>query len=202
MVKLDRLPRTTTRRKKRLGRGYGSGRGGHTVGRGAKGLKARGKVSLIFTGTKTKKSFLKRLPLRRGKGKFKSLKSKPLVVNLKYLNLFKKGERINLKTLIEKRVVAADEAEKYGVKILGEGDLKVALIVELPTSKGAAEKVKKAGGKVVEVKNQPRADQPLVGVKFVVKKKEKPSKTKKPAKSRPISGGKVKKNSTKKRGKK
>jgi len=74
MMNLGNLPKTTSRQSKRLGRGYGSGKGGHTVGRGAKGNKARGEVRLLFTGAKTKKSFLKRLPLQRGKGKLKKKK--------------------------------------------------------------------------------------------------------------------------------
>lgn len=75
-MKLNNLPKTTSRKRKRLGRGYGSGKGGHTVGRGAKGHKARGKVGLLFAGTKTKKSLLKGLPLQRGKGKLKAKKKK------------------------------------------------------------------------------------------------------------------------------
>ena len=35
------LPTKKNKSKKRLGRGYGSGKGGHTVGRGTKGQKAR-----------------------------------------------------------------------------------------------------------------------------------------------------------------
>ncbi len=159
MIKLDKLPKTTRRKKKRVGRGYGSGKGGHTAGRGAKGLKARNKVGLTFEGTKTKKSFLKRLPLQRGKGRFKSLKPKPLVVNLKYLNLFKKGEKVNLITLVKKGILMRDETEKQGVKILGDGDLNVALIVELPASKGATKKIEKAGGKVIKVKKQLKINQ-------------------------------------------
>lgn len=185
---LNKLPKTTKRKKKRVGRGYGSGKGGHTVGRGAKGLKARGKVGLTFEGTKTKKSFLKKLPLQRGKGKFKSLKPKPLVVNVKYLNLYKKGEKVNLATLVKKGIIATDGTKKQGVKILGNGDLQVALTVELPASKGAAKKITKAGGKVVEIKKQPKArakgpsvlggDQSLAGKKTVVKKKQRPQKKK------------------------
>ncbi len=177
-MKLDKLPKTTKKKKKKVGRGYGSGKGGHTVGRGAKGLKARGKVKLTFEGTKTKKSFLKKLPLQRGKGKFKSLKPKPLVVNVKYLNLFKKGEKVNLKSLVEKRIITADEAKKQGVKILGDGDLQIALKIELPTSKAAAKKIEKAGGKVVQPKKKTK----------VVKKK--PAKKRKPAK-RPKKKGKT-----------
>jgi large subunit ribosomal protein L15 len=65
-----KLPKIVLRRKKRVGRGYGSGKGGHTVGRGQKGQKARGKVGVLFEGVKMKKSLIKRLPLVRGKGKF------------------------------------------------------------------------------------------------------------------------------------
>ena len=148
-MKLNQLPKTTERKKKRRGRGYGSGKGGHTVGRGAKGFKARGKVKLTFSGTKIKKSLLKRLPLRRGKGKLKSLKPTPVVVNLKYLNLFQKGDLVDLKNLIKKGIVEAKEAKKFGVKILGNGELKPALKVKLPCSKGAKMKIEKAGGKII-----------------------------------------------------
>ena len=72
-----------------------------------------------------------------------------MVVNVKYLNLFKKGEKVDLESLVEKGIVAGDEVKKYGVKILGDGDLQVALTVDLPTSRGAAKKIVQAGGKVV-----------------------------------------------------
>lgn len=183
-MKLNKLPKITKRKGKRVGRGYGSGKGGHTVGRGAKGLKARGKVKLTFEGTKTKKSFLKKLPLQRGKGRFKSLKPKPLVINVKYLNLFKKGEKVNRKSLVEKGIVTAEEAKKQGVKILGDGDLQVALKVELPTSKGAAKKIEKAGGKVVKLKKKTKTAKK----KPVKRKKE----TKKTERKKPIKRSKKK----------
>lgn len=65
------LPRVVEKGKKRVGRGLGSGKGGHTVGRGQKGQKSREKVGVSFFGTKMKKSLLKRLPMQRGKGKLK-----------------------------------------------------------------------------------------------------------------------------------
>lgn len=65
------LPKVVMRGDKRVGRGLGSGRGGHTVGRGQKGQKSREKVSISFFGTKVKKSLLKKLPMQRGKGKLK-----------------------------------------------------------------------------------------------------------------------------------
>lgn len=147
-MKLNKLPKTTKRKKKRLGRGYGSGKGGHTVGRGTKGQKARSKVGLLFEGTKMRKSLIRRLPLMRGKGKLKA-RPGPVIVNLKYLNLFKKNDEVNIKTLVKKGIVKEKEAKKFGVKILGEGDLKISLTIKLPTSKSAAHKIKKAGGKII-----------------------------------------------------
>ena len=147
-MKLSKLPKITTRSKKRLGRGYGSGKGGHTVGRGAKGAKARGKTALAFSGTKMRKSLLRRLPLKRGKDKFKP-KPKPISVNLKYLNLFSKNEKVDLQALIKRGIILEKEAKKSGVKILGDGQLKVALKVELPCSKSVQKKIEKAGGKVI-----------------------------------------------------
>lgn len=71
-----RLPKVVGKKLKRVGRGMGSGKGSHTSGRGQKGQKSRGDVHVLFEGMKMKKSFLKRLPLIRGKGKFHSRKRK------------------------------------------------------------------------------------------------------------------------------
>lgn len=65
-----KLPKVVEKRKKRVGRGMGSGKGSHTSGRGQKGQKTRRKIGVIFEGVKMKKSLLKRLPKMRGKGKF------------------------------------------------------------------------------------------------------------------------------------
>jgi len=148
-MKLSGLPKTTQKKEKRIGRGHGSGKGGHTSTRGSKGQKSRGSVGLFFEGTKSKKSLLKRLPLLRGKDKFNSFKSKPAIVNLKYLNLFKEGDKVTLVSLKQKGILAKDLPSDIEVKILGEGDIKVPLTVLLPTSKGAKVKIEKAGGEVI-----------------------------------------------------
>lgn len=126
--------------KKRLGRGYGSGKGGHTVGRGQKGQKSRSKIGVLFEGMKVKKSLLKRLPLQRGRGKFKAGK-KPLVVNLEVLNLLPAASKVNLETLIKAGIVEEGQARQFGVKILGGGKLNKKLTIELPMSKSAAKKL-------------------------------------------------------------
>lgn len=147
-MSLSNLTKTTQKSKKRIGRGHGSGKGGHTVGRGTKGQKAREKIPLFFEGTKFKKSLLKRLPLWRGKGKFKSFKPSPLIVNVKYLNLFSEGEVVNVETLAAKGIIKKEDGKKLGVKILGEGKLSFPLTVQLPASKGARRKIEAAGGKL------------------------------------------------------
>ena len=148
-MELHNLPKITAKRKKRLGRGYASGRGGHTVGKGQKGQKTRSKVGLFFEGTKFRKSLVRRLPLLRGKGKLKSGK-KPVIVNVKYLNLLPADSVVDIEVLAKHKIVDLGEAKKFGVKILGEGKLGVGLKVALPCSKGAAEKIKEAGGEIAK----------------------------------------------------
>ena len=144
-MKIENLVKITKKQKKRLGQGHGSGRV-KTSGRGTKGQNAKGKRALSFEGGAL--PLIKRLPFRRGKGKNKLFKKKPIIVNIKALNLLKKDSVVDLKTLISHNIVDEEEAKIYGVKILGDGQLKVALTIKLPISKGASEKVKKAGGKI------------------------------------------------------
>ena len=143
-----KLPKIMKIKAKRRGRGYGSGRGGHTVGRGTKGQKARGKVGILFEGMKMKKSFIKRLPLSRGKGRFKG-KSKPIIVKLEYLNMLPASSKVDKEALVKVGIVREKDAKDFGVKILGNGEIKKKLIVLVPISKSAAKKIEKAGGKVM-----------------------------------------------------
>jgi large subunit ribosomal protein L15 len=146
-----KLPKVVSKRKKRLGLGYGSGKGGHTVGRGQKGQKARGNMAILFEGMKVKKSLIKRLPLRRGKDRLKS-HPKPLVVKVELLNLLPAGSKVNLGLLIKSGILRKDDAESYGAKVLGKGKVTKKLVIEMPISKGAADQIKKAGGSISEEK--------------------------------------------------
>src|SRR3989344_5364149 len=126
--------------KKRIGRGPGSGKG-KTSGRGTKGQKARGKVSLMhphFEGGQ--RPLFKRLPYRRGKGN-KRVSKKPLVINLVALNILPEGSTVDIETLVKYKIVKADDAKVYGVKILGDGKLTKTLRINVPISKKAAEKI-------------------------------------------------------------
>ena len=63
-MKLNSLFKVVRGAKKRVGRGYGSGKGGHTTGRGAKGQKARGKVKPTFEGGQL--PLVRRIPKKGG----------------------------------------------------------------------------------------------------------------------------------------
>jgi len=145
-MNLSKLPKITQRKAKRVGRGIGSGKGGHTSSRGTKGQKAREKVALIFEGTKIKKSFVKRLPLLRGRGKFKPLGVKTLVLNLKQLSDWPEKTPVTPENLFKQGIITKYRGEP--VKLLGDGEIKKALDVRITTSAPAKEKITKAGGKV------------------------------------------------------
>ena len=119
---------------KRLGRGYGSGKGGHTAGRGQKGQKARTDIHILFQGLKVKKSTLKRLPLLRGRGKFDA-KHKPIEININKLKELKKGAKVNADLLIKMKLVTKEDIQKYGVKVIGKSEFKKDLDFEVPVSK-------------------------------------------------------------------
>lgn len=145
-MNLGNLEKITTKRKKRVGLGHGSGRG-KTAGRGTKGQKARGDVPLDFEGGAL--PLIKRLPFLRGKDRNKAFKKTPEVINVSQLNNLPKGSVVDSETLAKHKLVNLENAKRNGVKILGNGDLQVALTVKVPASKGAVEKINKAGGSVV-----------------------------------------------------
>ncbi|MGA2967868.1 MAG: 50S ribosomal protein L15 [Candidatus Levyibacteriota bacterium] len=144
-MQLNNLVTIKTKSKRRLGQGHGSGRV-KTAGRGTKGQNARSKRALSFEGGAL--PLIKRLPFRRGKGRNKLFKNKPVIVNIKAFTLLKADTVVDLKTLISHHIVDAKEAAAYGVKILGDGEVKSAFTIKLPISKKAEKKIVKAGGRV------------------------------------------------------
>lgn len=142
---LNKLPKITGQKKRIIGRGHGSGRG-KTAGRGTKGQKARGKIKQTFEGGAL--PLIKRLPFMRGKSRNKSFRKKALVINVKVLNLLPKDSVVDVDLLVKHKIVEKEEALLFGVKILGEGELKIPLTVKLLVSKGAREKIEKAHGKI------------------------------------------------------
>ena len=146
-IDLSKLPALNSKKLKRVGRGIGSGKGGHTTGRGAKGQLIRGKMDPLFEGSKQRKSLIRRTPFLRGKLRNKTISQKPVIINLKNLGSFKNHDTVSLDTLIKKGIVEA-KAATFGVKLLGDGEIKTILKIHIKTSKSAAKKITKAGGTV------------------------------------------------------
>ena len=126
---------------RRVGRGTGSG-SGKTSGRGHKGQKSRsgGGVRLGFEGGQMPLS--RRIP-KRG---FTNIWAKKIAnVDLGALERFESGTEVTQQVLLEAGLI---KQIKDGVKILANGELTKALLVKVPVSKSAAEKITAAGGRV------------------------------------------------------
>ncbi len=132
----------STHRKKRVGRGIGSG-WGKTSGRGHKGQGQRsgGGKGPYFEGGQT--PLVRRLPKRGFTNVFQKVYAE---VKLNDLNRFAPGTVITPELLIESGLV---KKVNDGIKILGNGEINQALTVQAHSfTKSAAAKIEKAGGTV------------------------------------------------------
>ena len=131
----------STHVSKRKGRGHATGNG-KTAGRGHKGQKARsgGGTRIGFEGGQM--PLARRVP-KRG---FNNVFAKPLeAVNVCELERFEDGAVVDAAVLLANGVLSKC---KYGVKILGEGELSKKLTVKAAAfSATAKEKIEAAGGK-------------------------------------------------------
>ena len=129
--------------KTRVGRGEGSK--GKTAGRGTKGSKARNQVPAYFEGGQ--------LPLHMRLPKLKGFKN-PFKVEFQVVNLtklgdlFPEGGEVSVDDLVAKGAVRKNQP----VKVLGQGDLSVAVQVKAQAfSASAKQKIEAAGGSVTVV---------------------------------------------------
>ena len=151
-MELNSLPKNN-RKKIRVGRGIGSGKG-KTSSRGHKGQKSRSGVAIkSFEGGQM--PLYRRLP-KRG---FKSLNiNRTAILNLsKIQNIIDKPKNaikdtLDLKILKEKKLI---NKKFLKLKILGSGEIKKNIIISAHfASKQALAKIEKAGGKISIVKKQ------------------------------------------------
>ncbi len=144
-------------RRKRVGRGIGSGHG-KTSTRGQKGQRARtgeGKRP-GFEGGRT--PLIRRLPKRGFRYKATGRPRAAEIVNLRQLNRCEEGERVTPERLKTLHLIS-DPARR--VKLLGDGPLTKRLtIVVHETSASAKDKVLKAGGAVELIDNKKHAEGP------------------------------------------
>ena len=132
-------------KKKRIGRGQGSGTGG-TSGRGHKGQLSR-------SGSKRRPWFEGgQMPLQRRlpkRGFTNIFKKEYQIVNLQDLEKINKAKEVTPEVLFDNGMIRKKEEQ---VKILGQGELKQAMNVSAHAfSESAKEKIEKAGGKVITI---------------------------------------------------
>lgn len=149
-MELNKLTKIHDRKMKRVGRGYGSGKGGHTVGRGTKGQRSR--TGFRRTRMWIRESKINTFPKLRGIGKRKSTrkffkaKISKKVITLDYLNRFENGTTVD-KMLLKKAGIGIQNTRIDAIKILANGNLTKKLkVVGLEASKKAIEKIKAQGG--------------------------------------------------------
>ena len=126
---------------KRKGRGHATGNG-KTAGRGHKGQKARsgGGTRIGLEGGQM--PLARRIP-KRG---FNNIFAKPLeAINVAALNRFDDGAEVDAKAMLDAGVLSQC---RYGVKILGQGEITKKLTVKASAfSETAKQKIEAAGGK-------------------------------------------------------
>lgn len=141
MLNKLQTPHGANKKRKRVGRGEGSGHG-KTSGKGHKGQKARtgGSTKLGYEGGQT--PLHRRLPKRGFANEFKTNYS---IVNVEKLSVFKKGDVVDADVLVKTGIV---KNIKDGVKILGDGEINIPLTIKADKFSAAAiKKIEAAGGK-------------------------------------------------------
>jgi large subunit ribosomal protein L15 len=132
--------------RQRVGRGDGSNRGTYS-GRGSKGQKSRAgnRMNRGFEGGQL--PLVRRLPRKRGfKNRFRVEYD---VVNLAQLKDFAAGDEVTIEALVDRSIL---KSGRHPVKVLGNGDINVALTVRVNKfSQTAKDKITAAGGKAEEV---------------------------------------------------
>jgi len=134
----------STHKRKRIGRGPGSGHG-KTATRGSKGMWSR-------SGTRTKRGFEGgQMPLRRRVPKRgfsnQPFKKEHTIINIGDLARFEAGAKVGPEELIAAGVVR--RIAKHGLRVLGDGEIDRALQVSAHYfTESAREKITKAGGAV------------------------------------------------------
>lgn len=138
-------PAGSRKKRKRVGRGDGSGHGG-TSCKGAKGQNARsgGGVSPGFEGGQM--PLARRLPKRGFRNVFRK---EIIAINIEKLKGFPAGSVIDEDSLIQAGFV---KRKGDDIKILGKGDLDYPLSLRVNmVSRGARSKIEAAGGSIIEV---------------------------------------------------
>ncbi|MCM1544017.1 MAG: 50S ribosomal protein L15 [Ruminococcus sp.] len=133
----------STKERKRIGRGVGSGQG-KTAGKGHKGQKARAGRGMRPGFEGGQMPLQRRIPKR---GFVNIFRTEMAIVNVASLEkAFNAGDTVTIEALVEKGLV---KKVLDGVKVLGNGEITKSLTVQANAfSESAKQKIEAAGGKI------------------------------------------------------
>ncbi len=144
-MQIHNLKRKTANKKKvQVGRGSKRGK---TSGRGTKGQNAR-------AGRKKRpelRDIIKKIPKLRGRGRnsLHSIQADAVAVNLNTLSVFKAGDTVSPKTLVDNGVITMYKGRYPKVKILSTGEVTSKLnFANCNVSAGAKAKIEQVGGTI------------------------------------------------------
>ncbi|MFH2011802.1 MAG: 50S ribosomal protein L15 [Pseudomonadota bacterium] len=143
-MKLSELQPSTinNKKKKRVGRGPGSGHG-KTACKGSKGQKSRSGRSTPPGFEGGQMPLKRRLPKR---GFANIFKKKYALINVRDLNIFEEGAVVDTEALIKSGLI---KGSYDGIKVLGNGEIAYPLTLKIHKySKPAKDKIEAVGGKI------------------------------------------------------
>jgi len=144
-------PEPNKKKAKRIGRGQGSGRGGHTVGKGHNGQRSRSGFKEKFWFEGGQMPLQRRIPKWGFKNNFRT---EYVAVNTGTIQLFiehgRLEEQISLDDLRDVGLAGKNDL----IKLLGDGDIEASIDIEVHNASDSAQKkVEEAGGSITFVEN-------------------------------------------------
>lgn len=144
-------PEPNKKKAKRIGRGQGSGRGGHTVGKGHNGQRSRSGFKEKFWFEGGQMPLQRRIPKWGFKNNFRT---EYVAVNTGTIQLFiehgRLEEQISLDDLRDVGLAGKNDL----IKLLGDGEIEASIDIEVHNASDSAQKkVEEAGGSITFVEN-------------------------------------------------
>lgn len=144
-------PEPNKKKAKRIGRGQGSGRGGHTVGKGHNGQRSRSGFKEKFWFEGGQMPLQRRIPKWGFKNNFRT---EYIAVNTGTIQLFIEHGRLDEKITLEDLRNAGLAGKNDLIKLLGDGEIEASIDIEVNNaSESAQQKVEEAGGSITFVEN-------------------------------------------------
>lgn len=144
-------PEPNKKKAKRIGRGQGSGRGGHTVGKGHNGQRSRSGFKEKFWFEGGQMPLQRRIPKWGFNNKFRK---EYVAVNTGTIQLFVEHGKLEENITLEDLRNAGLAGKNDLIKLLGDGEIEVSIDIEVHNaSKTAQVKVEEAGGNITFAEN-------------------------------------------------